>query len=360
MSFYFNSFNYANQIILDVDFMSLSEPNRNWIIDLDRLKFKFKIHKSLKFSFKSYFFYFTPTIILKVLKNPDSQFILGGSWNNFNTLCIVFLKRVGIVRSKLHLWSEANRYVDSKSKRNVLLFHLKKYVYNSIDGYYIIPGKIAIETIREYSLKNDKYLYLPNLISNNFFDKSIYDKTKVNRINILIVARLEEKLKGILNFLSSIHIDVLKEVHIRIIGSGSSQKDYFSFIKTNNLINNIEIINDIPYDEMKKEYKNASFLVLPSFNDPSPLVLVEAIFSGIPILCSNRCGNVEEVLFEGHNGYSFDPFDSKDISRKFNLMISEKDKWPFMSNASYTLAHQNFNHSKIFTDLLTCLNDSKN
>jgi len=198
------------------------------------------------------------------------------------------------------------------------------------------------------------------LISNKYLNKLNYDTSKVNRINILIVARLEEKLKGILNFLSCIHIDVLKTVHIRIIGSGSSQKDYFSFIKMNNLFYNIEIVNHIPYSEMRKEYENASFLVLPSFNDPSPLVLVEGIFSGLPILCSNRCGNVKEVLLEGHNGYSFDPFDSKDISRKFRLMITEKEKWPLMSIASYSLARENFNHTKIFTDLLTSLNGPKN
>lgn len=343
-----------------VDFMSLTEPNRSWKVDLSKLRFCYKIHWSIKISVKNYFFYFTPSLLRKVINSPDDHFILGASWNNINVLIIVLLKRIGLVRSKLHLWSEANKYVESKSNRNRFLFSLKKYVYNSIDGYYLVPGKISIQTIREYSLGNDKFIYFPNLVSKSFLSDSIYDESRFNEINILIVARLEENLKGILNFLQSLNIDVLKKVYIRIIGSGSSRQKYQNYISTNALDHNIELIHSLAYEEMNNEYNRASFLVLPSFNDPSPLVLIEALFSGLPILCSNRCGNVNEVLIEGQNGYSFDPFNSVDISNKFDLMLSQKSIWPTMSLESKKIALSNFEHSKIFYNLINRINAHQN
>jgi hypothetical protein len=99
--------------------MSLTEPNRSWKVDLSKLRFSYKIHWSIKISVKNYFFYFTPSLLRKVINSPDDHFILGASWNNVNVLIIILLKRIGLVRSKLHLWSEANKYVDSKSNKHV-------------------------------------------------------------------------------------------------------------------------------------------------------------------------------------------------------------------------------------------------
>jgi glycosyltransferase involved in cell wall biosynthesis len=345
---------------INIDFMSLSEPNRNWKVDLSKIKFRYKIHWSFKFSKKQYYFYFTPSLILKVIKRPNDHFVLGASWNNFNVFIIIFLKRIGIIKSKVHLWTEANKYVDSKSNSNRILLSLRNYVYNSIDGYYLVPGKISIKTIGEYKLKNDKFIYFPNLVSKSFLNINDYNKSLVENISILIVARLEENLKGILNFLQSINVEVLKGVFIRIIGDGASKNIYENFITTNGLSENIRIIESVRYEEIINEYKTASFLVLPSFNDPSPLVLIEALFSGLPILCSNRCGNVLEVINEGQNGYSFDPLNTEDISYKFNLMLSQKSKWPDMASESKRIAFINFNHSEIFNNLLNILNGSKN
>ena len=81
-------------------------------------------------------------------------------------------------------------------------------------------------------------------------------------------------------------------------------------------------------------YNTANVLLLPSFSDPSPLTLVEALFFHMPVLCSEHCGNHFEVVESGVNGYTFSPLDKADIKAKFETMMSRRSEWRAMGENS--------------------------
>ena len=51
----------------------------------------------------------------------------------------------------------------------------------------------------------------------------------------------------------------------------------------------------------------ADGLVLPSLSEPWGLVVNEAMVCGLPVLVSNRCGCVADLVEEGRNGFTFSP-----------------------------------------------------
>jgi len=63
------------------------------------------------------------------------------------------------------------------------------------------------------------------------------------------------------------------------------------------------------YDELPSYYGLASCFVLPSVSEPWGLVVNEAAASGLPMLASQACGCVPELVHRGVNGYCFDPYD---------------------------------------------------
>jgi glycosyltransferase involved in cell wall biosynthesis len=107
---------------------------------------------------------------------------------------------------------------------------------------------------------------------------------------------------------------------------------------------NIFLLGELNQNELSLEYKNADVFVLPSYSDPSPLAVVEALFSGLPLLLSNRCGNHFEALVEGENGFVFDPFDKADIVTSFQKLINNRSSWQFYGSRSIQIADTNFNH----------------
>lgn len=60
-------------------------------------------------------------------------------------------------------------------------------------------------------------------------------------------------------------------------------------------------------EKLPAYYALADALILPSTREPWGLVVNEAMASGLPVLVSNRCGSAWDLVFEGKNGYTFDP-----------------------------------------------------
>ena len=326
----------------EVFFMNETESNRNWNIDLKDIKFKYRIGNGLYFDIRGFHFHFNPVLVKNLIQSKD-EIILGGSWNNPNILLIAFLKSIGLAKNVLSVWSEANSLTNESQTKNLLRDFLKRWFFRQIDGKFIIPGEMALRSFRQWKIPLQSIVYLPNIVSTSVFNGKRKNFSKNIVPVFFLVARLEENIKRIKNFMEAIGIENLKNINLKIAGTGNSYNDYITYIKNNNLENHIKLLGNLSQEQISEEYKNADVFLLPSFSDPSPLSLVEAISSGLPVLVSNRCGNHFEAVIEGENGYVFDPSDHIEISNKFKTLMNRKQDWDKFSEVSLQLAKQNFN-----------------
>ena len=65
----------------------------------------------------------------------------------------------------------------------------------------------------------------------------------------------------------------------------------------------------LQYEDLPSAYAGAGTLLLPSVKDTWGLVVNEGMAAGLPVLVSQRCGCVPDLLEEGVNGYALDPAD---------------------------------------------------
>jgi glycosyltransferase involved in cell wall biosynthesis len=326
----------------EVFFMRKTESNRDWNINLNDLTFKYQIGNGQYFDIKGFFFHFNPLLVRDLVKSGD-EIILGGSWNNPNVMFIAFLKSIGLAKNILSVWSEANYLTNESQNKNKLRDFLKKWFFRQVDGKFIVSGEMAVKSFEKWNIPIHNIIFLPNVVSTSIFNSNT-KKSKENEIPVFfLVARLEENIKGIKNFMDAIGVENLQKIILKIAGTGNSYDEYARYIKDNNLENNVKLLGNLSQEQISEEYKNADIFLLPSFSDPSPLSLVEAISSGLPAFVSNRCGNHFEAVIEGENGYVFDPLDHIEIRDKFNKLMNRKEEWQKFSEVSLQLAEQNFN-----------------
>lgn len=74
------------------------------------------------------------------------------------------------------------------------------------------------------------------------------------------------------------------------------------------------------YDELPAYYGLAGAFVHASATEQWGLVVNEAMAAGLPVLVSERCGCAPELVHDGENGYTFDPYDVEEMARHMGRM----------------------------------------
>jgi len=75
-------------------------------------------------------------------------------------------------------------------------------------------------------------------------------------------------------------------------------------------------------EEMPLFYALANCFILPSIKDSWGLAVNEAMASGLPVLVSRKCGCAGDLVKEGFNGFTFDPFDVREMAEKMRFITS--------------------------------------
>lgn len=86
---------------------------------------------------------------------------------------------------------------------------------------------------------------------------------------------------------------------------------------------------------LDQEYLRATCLVLPSISEPWGLVVNEALAQGCPVIVSDSCGCVPELI-EADTGLSFVTGDQFDLAAKMRRLITEFSDVPRIAYACVT------------------------
>lgn len=77
------------------------------------------------------------------------------------------------------------------------------------------------------------------------------------------------------------------------------------------------------YDDLPVYYGLAGAFVLASTSEQWGLVVNEAVASALPVVVSARCGSATSLVKDGHNGFTFDPYDVDALSRHLTHVASD-------------------------------------
>jgi len=77
-----------------------------------------------------------------------------------------------------------------------------------------------------------------------------------------------------------------------------------------------------PVTDMVSEYLNASLYVLSSRFEGLPLVLIEAMSMGLPIVSFDCETGPRDIVKDGENGFLVPPMDIKALAEKIDFLVS--------------------------------------
>jgi glycosyltransferase involved in cell wall biosynthesis len=99
-----------------------------------------------------------------------------------------------------------------------------------------------------------------------------------------------------------------------LLGDGPLREAISQQIKESGLTRHVVMPGFKQYDELPLYYALARAFIHASTTEQWGLVVNEAMASGLPVLVSNRCGCSVDLIQEGVTGYSFDPYNEKQMA----------------------------------------------
>lgn len=110
----------------------------------------------------------------------------------------------------------------------------------------------------------------------------------------------------------------LQECALTIVGAGPDE-DRLKAVATANVV----FAGIVENSMLKNIFAENDFLILPSMSEPWGLVVEEALYFGLPVIVSNRCG-ASELVKKGENGWVFDPADPGQLKDLISNIDAEK------------------------------------
>lgn len=161
-------------------------------------------------------------------------------------------------------------------------------------------------------------------------DKNEYDVTATS---ITFIGFVEDK-KGIFDLLSAIKLLIPShEFILEICGSGDDKR-LLNTMKQNGLEKYVRFHGWIGEKEKDKILRRTAVFVLPSYAEALPMVLLEAMSYGIPVV-TTPVGGIPELIKDVENGMMVPPGNVEMLAKSINILLSDPVLRQKMSASNY-------------------------
>lgn len=246
-----------------------------------------------------------------IIRRPKiAHFPITSFWNLEKSLLFLTTAKVlGVKHTIGHLHGGA--FIDfwkqvSSPRRYLALKQLKK-----LDVFIVLSESWKLNVIKYVGIEERKIKILYNLIDREFeshfrnYERDYGDKGKVTFLGFNIM----DSRKGLFDLLEAVNLIHDKtSFEVVLIGdereSGIFEKTY-KIIQEKGLIN-INMLSGVWGAEKIKWFENADVLILPSYIENFPVVVLEAACAGIPVIAS-RIGALPDIFIHDKDILFIDP-----------------------------------------------------
>ena len=235
------------------------------------------------------------------------------------------LTRLGIIawiQKKLHktpyiITEHWSRYLPGNDFGGFLRKLFTKIVVRNAETVTTVTENLAI-AMKNHGLKNDNYVVLPNVVNLDMFHIS---ERNNNPCKIIHISCFEDKSKNISGLLESLKIIEEKGIDFQctLIGEGLDLELMKEKAQNLQLINKVSFTGLLQGQELADELSSGDFLVLSSNYENMPVVILEALASGLPVVSTN-VGGIKEMI-DDTKGILVEPKNKEALAEAMIKMI---------------------------------------
>lgn len=298
------------RIDLRVFFMAQSEANRAWRVP-ETLRFAHEFLPGLHSEWLqgAFTLHANPSVI-RALRRFDPHSVVIGGWDSLTVYLAALVASLG--RRRLVLWSESNAI--GRPLAEGLKAAPKRWLLRRAAAA-LVPGQAAEEYLRRLGGSQLQIERFPNVVDVRALALPAARRQELRRerraqlalegTTFAFVGQLIER-KGLPELFEAFARAAFgAAATLLVVGDGPLRALAAERAAASRPGRRIALSPFLQLDALAGIYAAADALVLPSRADPWPLVPVEAMTAGLPVLASDAVGNAPDLVLPGRTGFVF-------------------------------------------------------
>ncbi len=315
---------------------------------------------------------------LEVKKNLFSL-ISGGFFFDYKNLDKL-LKEINpsVILSKIYFISytlTALNFAKKNKKEFIIVEEQKDFPSNFFERIlfklYLYLIRPILKSVPIICVTKDSYKFIKN---NKIGSKKYYLPVSYWDENKRIISHVQDKLRLIYvgRYVDTKNITIVlkaikylkdnkkiseKDFEFGIYGSGELKDEYKDYVKKHNLEVLVKVNGRIENSKLKDLFKKYNVFILPSLKDPIGLVVLEAMNSSLPIVCSLGAG-ASSYIKNNLNGFTFSPTNIKELA-EILLKLKNKKLREKMGKESFRILKTELSQENVGKKLINILKANK-
>jgi glycosyltransferase involved in cell wall biosynthesis len=163
----------------------------------------------------------------------------------------------------------------------------------------------------------------PGVDAEQFYPaKSAADRPHLLFVGSLNSSEKHKNLRGLLVACKELRF-AIPELELTVVGDGDDRAYYEELAESMGLGDRTTFMGYLDRGALADVYRSAAVFAMPSTNDSFPLVITEAMASGLPIV-STRVGGIPTLVDDGVDGLLVDPTSSDELVKALRAVLQDR------------------------------------
>ena len=246
-------------------------------------------------------------------------------------------------------------YEDISLARRIIYPWCIKYMSRRTSGFIAVSQEIA-DSVVGYTGRECEYIPSSVPIKGEPKDATVYCPDG-EVVKVGFVGRISPPKKPV-RFVETAALLAkdMSNVHFVIVGDGELRTEMEQKVKAVNLGSKFTFLGFLP--DPAKEMRKLDVLLLTSDYEGTPMVLLEAMSYGVPVV-STRVGGIPLVIENWKDGVLTHDFEPSSIAKDVVALLSDKEKYVSISKAAYHKIKEKFSYEKNISKYMSVVLNEK-
>lgn len=227
-----------------------------------------------------------------------------------------------------------------------------KEIYTDFEytDYFLVASEFVRKSLHFCKIPDKKILKVPYGVDVTNFSYN-QKQEHFGPLKLLFVGNLSYR-KGLHHLLKIISLYDKDTLLLRLAGGYNPNGEFYKSFSANE---NIEFLGFVTRDKITETFQESDLFVLPSLAEGFALVILEALATGTPVLCSSNTGG-NDAINNYENGLVFEASNFNLFQESIEWVLLNRDKLPLMSQKAREKSMK-YTWDKYYTGIIEEINN---